>query len=103
MTRTEETELMVRPEFQIYLCSTHVQKYSEYVNKSTEKMPGYKSGNSRAVSVRSYLLNIVFVQYNGSVVEKWMIEGVWKQPTELHSSTTVQGRPAVLQAEADKA
>lgn len=51
----------------------------------------------------SYLLNIVFVQKNRSVVEKRMIEGVWKQPTELHSSTTVQRRPAMLQTEADEA
>lgn len=62
-----------------------------------------KSKDFRAVSSPSYLLNVVFVQNNGSVVEKGMIEGVWKQPTELHTSATVQRRPAMLQAEADEA
>lgn len=32
-----------------------------------------------------------------------MIEGVRKQPTELHNSTAVWRAPAMLQAEADKA
>lgn len=49
-----------------------------------------------------YLLDVVFVCDNGSVVEKRMIEGVWKQPTELHNSTMVWWAPAVLQAEADE-
>lgn len=63
----------------------------------------HKSKDFRAVSFPSYLLNIVFVQNDGSVVEKRMIEGVWKQPRELHSCTAVQRRPAMLQAEADEA
>lgn len=53
--------------------------------------------------LHSYLLSVVSVRDNGSIVEKRMIEGVWKQPAELHSSTTVCRAPAMLQAEADEA
>lgn len=51
----------------------------------------------------SYLLNVVFVGYNGSIIEKRMIEGIRKQPEKLHNTALVFRAPAVLQAEADEA